>query len=81
VRQRTLGILGGAFLLVGIALALVSGIVAHSTADRNALPVPGASVGDQRPEFGAPPLQRGGGPGPFGGGPGGRDVPGGDHPP
>ncbi|HEV2035236.1 MAG TPA: hypothetical protein VGU71_13730 [Candidatus Dormibacteraeota bacterium] len=81
MRQRSLGILGGALLVVGIALALASGIVAHSTGNRSALTPAGTSVADQRSEPGRPPAQRGEGPGPFTGGPGGRDLPGGDHQP
>lgn len=71
MRQRTLGILGGALLVVGTALAVVSGIVGHSTANRNATLPTNASIGNQRPEPGRPPLHRGQGPGPFFGGPNG----------
>jgi hypothetical protein len=72
VRQRTLGILGGALLVVGVALAVVSGVVAQSTANRNA-PLPAnSSIGNQRPGPGGLPIHRGQGPGPFFGGPGGH---------
>ena len=78
MRQRTLGILGGALLVVGLALAVVSGI-AQSTANRNA-PLPAnSSIGNQRSEPGGLPIQRGQGPGPFFGGPGGRGPNGPNH--
>ena len=79
MRQRTLGILGGALVVVGTALAVVSGIVAHSTASQNATPPVNASIGNQRSEPGRPPLQRGQGPGSIFGGPGGRYLPGGEN--
>ncbi len=76
MRQRTLGILGGALLVVGTALAVVTGIVAHSTANRNAALPTTASIGNQRSEPVRPPLHRGQRPGPFFGRPGGPDLPG-----
>jgi hypothetical protein len=79
VRQRTLGILGGALLVVGAALAAVSGIVAQSTANLNS-PLPAnSSIGNQRSEPGGLPIQGGQRPGPFFGGPGGRGPNGPNH--
>lgn len=72
MRQRTLGILGGGLLVVGVVLAVVSGIAAQSTANRTG-PLPAnSSIGNQRPEPGGLPIQRGQGPGHFFGGPGER---------
>lgn len=77
MKQRALGIVGGALLVVGVALAVVSGIVAHSSASWNAMPPTNAAAGNERSEPVRPPIQRREGPGPFVGGPGGRDLPGG----
>ncbi len=67
MRQRALGILGGALVVVGVALGVVTGIGAHSTANPNGLPPASATPGNDRSE----------GPGPFMGGrpnpPGVRD--------
>lgn len=67
MRQRSLGILGGALLIGGIALGLASGIAANSVANHNAL-TNGPAI--HRPGPGGLPRHRGpGAPGPFFGGP------------
>lgn len=67
MRQRSLGILGGALLIGGIALGLASGIAANSVANRSALT---NGPGIHRPGPGELPRHRGpGAPGPFLGGP------------
>jgi hypothetical protein len=73
MRQRSLGILGGALLVGGIALAIGSGIAANSLADRTAANI---APGVHRPGAGGLPGNRAPGErGPSFGAPGRRDFP------
>ena len=69
MRQRTLGILGGALLVGGIALGIAGGIAAHQLAPQGAAAI-------HRSGPGTLPGQRGQGqPGPFFGNPRRRGFP------
>ena len=75
MNQRSLGILGAALVIGGMALGIASGIVERQEAGRN-LP----ATGVHRPDQGNFPRQRGQGqPGPAFGGPGQRGIPGFDN--
>lgn len=66
MRQRSLGFLGGALLIGGIALGIATGIAANSQANRNAANIPAVI---DRPGAGGLPGHRGPGePGPVFGG-------------
>jgi hypothetical protein len=77
MNQRSLGILGAALVIGGIALGIASGIASGQVAQRSS---PAADI--QRPAQGALPRHRGPGqPGPFFGAPDRRGFPGLDNPP
>jgi hypothetical protein len=77
MNQRSLGILGAALVIGGIALGIASGIADRQVAGRNS-PV----IGVHRSDQGNFPRQRGQGqPGPAFGGPGRRAFPGFDNRP
>jgi len=73
MKNRTLGILGGALLVGGVVLAIGSEIAASRLADRNA---PEGAAGIHRPGVDGSPRHLGQGqPGPFFGDPRRRGVP------